>query len=88
MQKVVALSKSSHHQTDIDERVKAAENGEADTYEAPVRPIVIVKRGKGARLCPFSRTARPVIGDKGPGRARARAASDVAHGCAMATCKC
>ena len=40
-QKVVALSKCSHHQADIEARVKAAAAGEGSTYVAPVRPIVI-----------------------------------------------
>jgi len=40
-QKVVPLSKMSHHQADIEARVKAAAAGKADEYVAPVRPIVI-----------------------------------------------
>ena len=40
-QKVVALSKMSHHQADIEARAKAAAEGEGDTYVAPVRPIGI-----------------------------------------------
>ncbi len=41
MQKVVALSKMSHHQADIEAWVAAAAGGNGDTYEAPVRPIGI-----------------------------------------------
>eukprot|EP01043_Picozoa_sp_COSAG02_P028631 COSAG02_NODE_1744_length_11100_cov_6.084083_5_plen_86_part_00 len=40
-QKVVALSKLSHHQADIEARVQAAAEGEGGTYVASVRPIVI-----------------------------------------------
>ena len=40
-QKVVALSKQSHHQADIEARVQAAAEGRGDEYVAPVRPIVI-----------------------------------------------
>ena len=38
---MVALSKTSHHQADIEARVKAAADGRGDEYEAPVRPIVV-----------------------------------------------
>ena len=40
-QKVVALSKMSHHQADIEARAQAAAEGKGDTYVAPVRPIGI-----------------------------------------------
>ena len=40
-QKVVPLSKMSHHQADIEARVAAAADGRGDSYEAPVRPIVV-----------------------------------------------
>ena len=39
--RIVALSKASNHQADIDVRMKARMEGRGETFVAPVRPICI-----------------------------------------------